>query len=76
MEHHFTSLKDQFTKHLAEKILVKVEDLSENEKALIEHSFALFIDKMEDIKTLNDELKRLTTELLNLKSMHDDRDYE
>jgi hypothetical protein len=69
------SLKKQYIKLMADHITVSVEDLSENEERLIEKSYSLFIEKMDDIKILNDEIKRISIELANLKSMHDDKDY-
>lgn len=69
------SLKSQYKKLLADHITVSVDDLTENEEALIEKAFVLFQDKLDDIKVLNDEIKRISIELANLKSMHDDGDY-
>lgn len=69
------SLKEQYIKLLADKILVSVEDLTDNERTLIIESFDLFENKMEDISILNDELKRVNIELLNLKSMRDDTEF-
>jgi hypothetical protein len=69
------SLKEQYFKLLADSILLSVDDLTDNEKTLIERSFDLFENKLEDIKILNDEIKRISLELANLKSMNDDRDY-
>ena len=57
---------------LASKICVSIEDLTDNELKLIEESFNLFQEKIDDIKILNDELKRVSVELANLKSMNDD----
>jgi len=72
------SLKDKYIKLLAGKITVSVDDLTENELSLITESFELFSEKLDDIKILNDELKRISVELANLKAMHDDseNDYE
>lgn len=53
----FTSLEDEYRKMLADHITVSVDDLSPNERAIIAKSFELFEGKLEDIKTLNDELK-------------------
>ena len=55
-----------------------MDDLTENELSLITESFELFSEKLDDIKILNDELKRISVELANLKAMHDDseNDYE
>jgi hypothetical protein len=69
------SLKKQYIKLMADHITVSVEDLSKNEEKLIDKSYDLFLEKMNDIKVLNDEIKRISIELANLKSMHDDKDY-
>jgi hypothetical protein len=72
------SLKDKYIKLLASKITVSVDDLTDNELKLINESFELFDEKLDDIKILNDELKRVNIELINLKAMHDDseNDYD
>jgi hypothetical protein len=72
------SLKDKYIKLLAGKITVSMDDLTDNELKLITESFELFSEKLDDIKILNDELKRISVELANLKAMHDDseNDYE
>jgi hypothetical protein len=69
------SLKDKYIKLLSSKITVSIEDLTNNELKLITESFELFKEKLDDIKILNDELKRVNIELINLKSMLDDSDY-
>ena len=66
------SLKDRYVKLLASKITVSVDDLTDNELKLIEESFELFSEKLQDINILNDELKRVNVELANLKAMNDD----
>jgi hypothetical protein len=66
------SLKDRYVKLLASKITVSVDDLTDNELKLIDESFELFNEKLQDITLLNDELRRVNIELINLKSMHDD----
>ena len=72
------SLKDKYIKLLSSKITVSVDDLSDNELKLITESFELFDEKLDDIKILNDELKRVNIELINLKEMRDDseNDYD
>jgi len=72
------SLKDKYIKLLANKITVSVDDLTDNELVLINESFELFSEKLDDIKILQDELKRVNIELINLKAMHDDseNDYD
>jgi hypothetical protein len=66
------SLSDRYKKLLAERISVSLDDLTDNEIRLIEESFDLFKEKLEDITLLNDELRRVNIELANLKAMHDD----
>ena len=72
------SLKYKYIKLLSSKITVSVDDLTDNELKLINESFELFDEKLDDIKILNDELKRVNIELINLKAMHDDseNDYD
>jgi hypothetical protein len=62
-----SKLKKDYIKHIADRVLILEEDLSEIELKIIDESFYLFISKLEDIKILNDEIKRLTIENLNLK---------
>jgi hypothetical protein len=76
-------LKKEYTKLLITSISVSLEDLTDNEKTLIEKSFELFEEKRDDLKIANDEVKRLSIELANHKAMYsqksgrfdDDRDY-
>ncbi len=72
------SLKDKYVKLLAGRITVSVDDLTDNELKLINESFELFSEKLDDIRILNDELKRISVELANLKAMRDDseNDYD
>jgi hypothetical protein len=69
------SLKEQYKQLLADRITVSVDDLNENEERLIDESYDLFAEKLADIKILNDEIKRISLELANMKSMQDDEDY-
>lgn len=59
---------------MSDKITISVEDLTENEKTLIEFSFTIFTEKLDEIKLLNDDIKRLSIELSNLKSYMEDLD--
>lgn len=68
------SLKERYVKLLASKIIVSVDDLTDNESKLIDESFELFNEKLEDIQILKEEVKRLSIELANLKAMQDDSD--
>jgi hypothetical protein len=68
----FKTLKEQYFEMMANKICVSLEDLTDNEKTLIEAGFDLFSEKLEDIKIINDENKRISIELANLKSFNED----
>lgn len=70
------SLYDTYKKILIDKITVCEEDLTQNELLLIKTSFEIFNDRLSDIKTLQDEVSRLTIENLNIKSYNDNTDYE
>jgi hypothetical protein len=70
------SLKDKYVKLLSSRITVSVDDLTDNESKLIAESFELFSEKLDDIKILKDELKRVSIELANLKAMQDDSENE
>lgn len=65
-------LKKEYTKLLITSISVSLEDLTDNEKTLIEKSFELFEEKRDDLKIANDEVKRLSIELANHKAMNED----
>ena len=71
----FKSLKEQYVELMTNKISVSVDDLTDNEKAIIEAGFELFSEKLEDIKILNDENKRISVELANLRASNDDTPY-
>ena len=66
--------KKEYTKMMSDKLTISVEDLTENEKTLIEFSFTIFTEKLDEIKMLNDDIKRLSIELSNLKSYMEDLD--
>jgi hypothetical protein len=68
------SLKDKYIKLLAGKITVSVDDLTDNELKLINESYELFSEKLDDIRLLNEQIKRVSVELANLKAMQDDSD--
>ena len=57
---------------MGDKILLSQEDLTINEKTLIEFSYFLFTEKLEEIKLLNDENRRISIELSNLKTYLED----
>jgi len=52
------------------------EELTENEKRILDIGYELFQDKLEDMKVLQDEITRISVELANLKSSMDNNDYE
>ena len=64
------SLEDQYRKIMADHITVSVEDLTNNEMLIVNKGWAMFNDKLQDIKIANDEIKRLTIELANYKAMY------
>lgn len=68
------SLKDRYIKLMVGKITVSVDDLTDNELTLINESYELFSEKLDDIRLLNEQVRKLTIELANLKAMQDDSD--
>ena len=52
------------------------EELTNNEKSIIEVTYNRFKEKLEDIKILEDEITRISVENSNLKSYNDNRDYD
>ena len=68
----FKTLKEQYTEMMANKIAVSVEDLTDNERKLIEAGYESFKEKLEDIKIIGVDFKRVSVELANLKSYQDD----
>lgn len=71
----FKSLKDQYYDLVTDRIKVPKEDLTENEISIIEFGFELMKEKLEDLKILNDDIKRLSIENANLRAYNDDKDY-
>ena len=67
--------KEKYTEGVLNYLLIKKEDLTETEKEIIDYSFSVLKERLEDIKLLNDEVVRLNIELANLKSYNDDKDY-
>jgi hypothetical protein len=65
-------LKKEYTKMMADKITISIEDLSNTEVALIDAGFTILEEKLEDIKLLNDEIRRFSIELANLKIYMED----
>ncbi len=75
MEFKFKNIKESYYDIFLNKLSLNKEDLTENEILLIETSYELFSEKLEDIKLLNEEITRLSIENSNLKSYQDDDDY-
>jgi hypothetical protein len=71
----FKSPKEKYTEGILNHLLIKKEDLTETEKEIIDYSFSVLKERLEDIKLLNDEVVRLNIEIANLKSYNDDKDY-
>ena len=71
----FKPPKEEYIDGVLNYLLIKREDLSETEKEIIDYSFSVLKERLEDIKLLNDEVVRLNIELANLKSYNDDKDY-
>lgn len=67
--------KEKYTEGVLNFLLIKKEDLTDTEKDIINYSFSVLEERLEDIKLLNDEVIRLNIELANLKSYNDDKDY-
>ena len=65
-------LKDDYVKLMCNHISISKDDLTQTEQELIEKSWELFDEKLDDLKIQSDEIKRLTIELLNFKSMYKD----
>ena len=63
--------KKIYTKALADSVLVSVEDLTPIELKLIDKGYDIFIGNLDDIKTKEEEIKRLSIALVNLKAMTD-----
>ncbi len=71
----FQTPKEEYTDGVLNYLLIKKEDLTDSEKEIINYSFSVLEERLEDIKLLNDEVKRLNIELANLKSYDDNKDY-
>lgn len=72
----FKSLKDRYRELILSKVLIKEEDLTEEESSIIDVTYELFEEKLGDMKILQDEINRLSLELANLKASNDNSDYE
>ena len=71
----FRSLKTQYYDLVSDRIQVPKDELTENETRIIELGFELLEEKLEDIKILKDDIRRLSIENANLKAYNDDKDY-
>lgn len=69
------TLKEQYTDLMINRVCISKDDLTDSEKEIIEFGYELFSEKLDDIKILNDEIKRISLELANLKAYSDDEDY-
>jgi hypothetical protein len=77
----FKTLKEQYEELILSKLFPdrKIEfvreELTDNEKMIIEFTYELFQEKMDDMKILKDEITRVSIENANLKSFNDNKDY-
>jgi hypothetical protein len=71
----FKTLKERYRELVLSKVFINEEDLTEEESLIIEVTYELFKEKLEDIKILQDELVRLSVQNANLKASMDDNDY-
>jgi hypothetical protein len=69
------TLKERYIEIVESKTFISYNDFTETEKQILNLGYELFEEKLEDIKILNDEIKRISLELANLKSYQDDSDY-
>lgn len=53
---------------MCDKLSLSYEDLTENEILLINSGYVLFEERIEDIRILNEENRRISIELANIKS--------
>jgi hypothetical protein len=68
-------MRPEYMKYVSEKIMIPIEDLSDIEMEIINITFDLFKEKVDDIKMLNDDINKLQNAYLNLKSSLDDNNY-
>lgn len=71
----FKSLKDKYKELILDRVSIKEDDLTDEELLIIETTYELFKEKLDDLKILQDEIVRLSVENANLKSYNDDKDY-
>ena len=71
----FKTPRQKYTEGVLNHLLIKEEDLTDTEKEIITYGFDLLQERLDEMKILNDEIKRLNIELANLKSYNDDGGY-
>ena len=78
----FKTLKEQYEEWILSKLFPdrKIEfvreELTDNEKMIIEFTYELFQEKLDDMKILKDEITRISVDNANLKSFNDNKDYD
>jgi hypothetical protein len=68
-------MRPEYMKYVSDKLKIPIEDLSDIEMEIINITFDLFKEKVNDIKILNDDINKLQNVYLNLKSSLDDNNY-
>jgi hypothetical protein len=68
----FKTLKEQYRDLVTDKISISKEDLTETEETIIDIGYNLLVEKMDDIKILKDELRRVSIDLANMKAFNSD----
>ena len=71
----FKTQRQKYTEGVLNYLIINEEDLTETEKEIITYGFNLLQERLDEMKILNDEIKRLNIELANLKSYNDDGEY-
>ena len=64
----FKTPKETYTEGVLNHLLIDEEDLTETEREIINYSFNVISERLEENKILSDEIIRLKIELANLKS--------
>ena len=68
-------MKKDYFKLLCNKVMIDIEGRTPTEKSLLEESWNLFEEKLDDIQLLNKQNKMLGLENANLKAMQDESEY-
>ena len=71
----FKTPRQKYTEGVLNYLLIKEEDLTETEKEIITYGFDLLQERLDEMRLLNDDIKRLNIELAYLKSYNDDGEY-